>query len=256
MYKFLLTPKWIALHVACLLVIGGMVSAGLWQLGRYQDRQDFKAEVNSRTNADIVPFETLAGQAPADIEWRRVTATGTYVDGKDFEIVNVSQGGVSGHDPVAGLLLADGTVLLVNRGFVVGTAALAPAPSGTVTITGRIRQSQSAGTGQASDDGSEQLTQIRRMDLDALSQQFSQTTQPVYLDQLDMKYEPAGTEPVVFPDLDGGPPHLSYTIQWFIFSLAVVAGWALAVRNAANERSGKPKKKKIPPIAEHYASGG
>ena len=113
-----------------------------------------------------------------------------------------------------------------------------------------------AGTGQASDNGAEQLTQIRRMDLDALSQQFTQTVQPVYLDQLDMQPEAAALEPVVFPDLDGGPPHLSYTIQWFIFSLAVIAGWLLAVRNAANERSGKPKKKKVPPIAEHYASGG
>jgi cytochrome oxidase assembly protein ShyY1 len=256
MYKFLLTPKWIALHVVCLLTIGLMVTAGMWQLGRYQDRQDFKSEVNSRTAADIVPFETLVSQPPADIEWRRVTATGSYVDGKDFEIVNVSQSGASGHDAVSGLLLADGTVLMVNRGFAAGTVTLPAAPGGTVTVTGRIRQSQSAGTGQASDNGAEQLTQIRRMDLDALSQQFTQTVQPVYLDQLDMQPEAAALEPVVFPDLDGGPPHLSYTIQWFIFSLAVIAGWLLAVRNAANERSGKPKKKKVPPIAEHYASGG
>ncbi|MFM2078842.1 MAG: hypothetical protein RJA49_2732, partial [Actinomycetota bacterium] len=57
MYKFLLTPKWIALHVACLLTIALMVTAGLWQLGRYQDRQAFKAEVNSRTNAEVMAFE-------------------------------------------------------------------------------------------------------------------------------------------------------------------------------------------------------
>jgi cytochrome oxidase assembly protein ShyY1 len=178
------------------------------------------------------------------------------VPDKDFAIVNVSQGGVSGHDAVSGLLLADGSVLLVNRGFAAGVDALPPAPSGTVTVTGRVRRSQTAGTGQSSDNGAEQLTQIRRMDLGALAQQFEQTVQPVYLDQLDMKYEPATMQPVVFPDLDGGPPHLSYTIQWFIFSVAVVVGWVLAVRNAANERSGKPKKKKVPPIAEEYASGG
>jgi cytochrome oxidase assembly protein ShyY1 len=256
MYKFLLTPKWIALHVVCLLTIALMVTAGLWQLGRYQDRQDFKAEVNARTNADIVSYEALANQPPGDIEWRRVSATGSYVPDKDFAIVNVSQGGVSGHDAVSGLLLADGSVLLVNRGFAAGVDALPPAPSGTVTVTGRVRRSQTAGTGQSSDNGAEQLTQIRRMDLGALAQQFEQTVQPVYLDQLDMKYEPATMQPVVFPDLDGGPPHLSYTIQWFIFSVAVVVGWVLAVRNAANERSGKPKKKKVPPIAEEYASGG
>ncbi len=256
MYKFLLTPKWIALTVGSLLAIVLMVAAGFWQLVRYQDRQDFKAEVNSRTAADIVPFDTLAGQPPADIEWRRVSATGTFVPDQDFEIVNVSQGGVSGHDAVSGLLLADGSVLLVNRGFVPGVDALPPAPSGTVTVTGRVRRTQTAGTGQSSDNGAQQLTQIRRMDLGALAQQFDQTVQPVYLDQLDMKYETPLVQPVVFPDLDGGPPHLSYTIQWFIFSVAVVVGWVLAVRNAANERSGKPKKKKVPPIADEYASGG
>jgi cytochrome oxidase assembly protein ShyY1 len=58
------------------------------------------------------------------------------------------------------------------------------------------------------------------------------------------------------PDLDGGPPHLSYAIQWAIFSIAVLVGWALAVRNGINEQKGKPKKRKIPPIAEEYASGG
>jgi cytochrome oxidase assembly protein ShyY1 len=61
-------------------------------------------------------------------------------------------------------------------------------------------------------------------------------------------------EPVAFPDLDGGPPHLSYTIQWFIFSIAVAVGWVLAVRKSANDRSGKPKKRKPVLIPEQYAS--
>lgn len=256
MYKFLLTPKWIALHVACLLGIGLMVTAGFWQLGRYHQRQDFKAEVQLRTEAEPVPFETLAGQPPADIEWRAVEATGTYLADPQFQVVNVSQGGVSGTDAVNGLLLRDGTVLIINRGFVPGADALPPAPEGEVTITGRVRKSQTAKLGAGTDDGSQRLTQIRRVDLDALSQQFDQTTQPVYLDQLDMRYEPANMQPIAPPDLDGGPPHLSYTFQWFLFSIAVVVGWVLAVRNGVNERSGKPKKRKVPPIDDSWASTG
>jgi cytochrome oxidase assembly protein ShyY1 len=254
MYRFLLTPKWIAFHLLCLLTIAAMVWAGFWQLGRYQDRQAFKSDVQQRTDADVVPFSSLDTSDPAGVEWRRVEATGTYVEGKDFQVVNVSQGGTSGQDAVNGLLLDDGTVLLVNRGFLPGADALPPAPAGAVTITGRVRQSQSAGTGQTSDDGSQQLTQIRRVDIGALSQQFEQTVQPVFLDQLDMRYEPSSMEPVAFPDLDGGPPHLSYTIQWFIFSIAVAVGWVLAVRKSANDRSGKPKKRKPVLIPEQYAS--
>ncbi len=256
MYRFLLTPKWIGFHVLCIAVIAGMVWAGFWQLGRYQDRQDFKREVQQRTDAPIEPYASVMQDAnPADVEWRRVEATGTYVPDTAFEVVNVSQDGSSGHDAVNGLLLADGSVLIVNRGFVAGATPLPDAPSGEVTVVGRIRTTQRASTGQSSDDGSQQLTQIRRVDLGALSQQFDQPVEPVFLDMLESSPpEPASIAPVAFPDLDGGPPHLSYTIQWFIFSIAVAAGWVLAVRKSVNERKGKPKKRKLPPIAEHYAS--
>lgn len=254
MYRFLLKPKWIALTLASLVGVVVMVNLGLWQLRRYHEREDFKAEVRARTAAEVVPYEDLAGKPPADIEWRTVTATGTYVPGKDFVVVNVSQSGGGGSDPVGGLLLADGTVLVVNRGFLPGAEALPAAPEGEVTITGRVRASQKPGLGQTSDDGSKTLTQIRRVELDVLATQFDQRIQPVYLDQVDMRYEPATMQPVAMPDLDGGPPHLSYTIQWFIFSTAVLVGWVLAVRNHVNDLKGKPKKRRLPPIADEYAS--
>ncbi len=257
MYKFLLTPKWIGFHLLCLVAVGGMVTAGMWQLSRLQERQDFKSEVQARTDADIVDYETIAGKPPADIEWRRVEAAGIYVPDTVFEVVNVSQGGVSGHDAVSGLQFADGSVLVVNRGFVPGTDELPAAPEGEVTIVGRVRKSQTAGIGKPSDDGTQQLTQIRRVDLEALAPQFDQPIEPVYLDLLESSpAEADGMTPIAFPDLDGGPPHLSYTIQWFIFSIAVVIGWVLAVRKSVNDRSGKPSKRKIPPIDDSYASGG
>jgi cytochrome oxidase assembly protein ShyY1 len=257
MYKFLFSPKWLGFHLLCLIAIGGMVAAGVWQLGRHQDRQDFKAEVQARTDADIVPYTSLFGQPPADIEWRRVEATGTYLADPVFEVVNVSQGGVSGHDAVSGLQLDDGTVLVVNRGFLPGIDELPAAPEGEVTVVGRVRKSQTAGLGKPSDDGTQQLTQIRRVDLDALAPQFDHPIEPVYLDLLESSPpEVDGMTPIVFPDLDGGPPHLSYTIQWFIFSVAVIVGWVLAMRKSINDRSGKPPKRKIPPIDDSYASGG
>lgn len=236
MYKFLLKPKWIAFHLLCVAAVGGMIAAGFWQLGRHFERQRFKDDVIARTDADVVPFESLSLSDPSAVEWRRVEVTGFYVPDKNFTVVNVSQQGTGGTDPVNGLALADGTVLIVNRGFVVAPTGAPAAPTGDVTIIGRVRLSQKPGFGQVADDGSQTLTQIRRVDLDALSQQFTEAVQPVYLDQIDMKYEPAYMKPVAFPDLDGGPPHLSYTMQWFIFSLAVAVGWVLAVRKSARDR--------------------
>jgi cytochrome oxidase assembly protein ShyY1 len=42
-------------------------------------------------------------------------------------------------------------------------------------------------------------------------------------------------EPVVKPDLSEGP-HLSYAVQWFIFSACAAVGWVLAVRYSAAKR--------------------
>lgn len=259
MYRFLATPRWIGFHLLCAAAIAGMIAAGFWQLSRLEQRNEFKAEVRARTAAEVVDIATLrAGgdEALTDHEWRRVEATGTYLESPQFTVVNVSQDGSAGQDAVNGLLLDDGTIVIVNRGFAATADALPPPPSGTVTVTGRIRTSQTAGLGQASDDGSRPLTQIRRVDLGALSLQFTQPVLPVYLDQTDMGDETAGRlVPVAFPNLDGGPPHLSYALQWFAFSGCVVAGWVLAVRKSVRTRKGIPPRRRAPVIDDSYAAG-
>jgi cytochrome oxidase assembly protein ShyY1 len=250
MYRFLLKPKWIAFHLLCLAAIAGMLTAGGWQLGRHFERQRFKDDVIARTDADVVPFESLDLSDPAAVEWRRVQVTGFYLPDKNFTVVNVSQDGSGGTDAVSGLALDDSTVLIVNRGFVAAPTKLPTAPTGEVSFVARIRLSQTAGFGQVADDGTQTLTEIRRVDLGALSQQFTEKVQPVYVDQIEMKYEPSYVKAVAFPNLDGGPPHLSYTIQWFVFSIAVAVGWVLAVRKSARERNRKfkPRTRKHIPI--------
>lgn len=235
--RFLLEPKWLGFHLLCVVAIGGMVWAGFWQLDRHHQRQAFEADVRARQQAPAVPFADLDLSDPEALEWRNVTVTGTYDPERQFTVVNVSQDGTGGTDPVNGLVLDDGTVLIVNRGFLPGAQPTPAPPTGEVEVTGRVRLTQTAKLGQASDDGSQELTQIRRVDLDALSQQFEQKVLPVYIDQLDLSAEPSGMRPVAPPDLGGGPPHLSYTVQWFIFSIAVAVGWVLAVRKSTRARA-------------------
>lgn len=256
MYRFLLRPKWIGFHLLCVAAVAGMVSAGVWQLHRHEQRQRFEQEVRDRTDADVTPLARLDGtDDPAEVEWRRIEVTGTYVTDRQFEVVNVSQGGASGHDAVDALRLADGSLLVVNRGFVGGTTPLPAAPGGEVTIIGRVRTSQTAGTGQTADDGTQRLTQIRRVDLGALAQQFDETVLPFYVDLLESTpADDPALRPVAFPNLGGGPPHLSYMLQWFTFSVCVVVGWVLAVRRSVLAATGraKPRRHKVPPIADEY----
>ena len=82
---------------------------------------------------------------------------------------------------------------------------------------------------------------------------FDDPILPMYIEQLQATpADAASLEPISPPALDEGP-HLSYTIQWFIFSVCVLIGWVLAVRRSAAIRSGKPvklRKSSYVPIAE------
>jgi cytochrome oxidase assembly protein ShyY1 len=254
-YRFLLRPKWIAFHVLVAGFVVAMVSLGFWQLRRLDQRQQFNAEVRANANAPIEPITLVltSEAAPSAIEWRRVRVTGTYLPDHQLLVVNRSQNGSSGRNIVDSLQLVDGSLLLVNRGFVAAADGIPATPTGTVELIGRLRVSEQRRTGQLSDDGAGKLSEIHRIDIPVLRSQFSQPTRPMYVEALaSTRHDAATLQPIVAPTLDDGP-HLSYAIQWFIFSTAVIAGWVLAVRRSQAMRSGKTGKTRgssYVPIAE------
>jgi cytochrome oxidase assembly protein ShyY1 len=254
MYSFLFKPKWIGFHLLCLAAIVGMINLGLWQLSRLDEKQSFNDRVTAHDAAEPVALTAaLLDGAPNDLIYRRVEASGVYVTSPQFEVVNVTQDGTTGRNVVNALRLADGSLVLVNRGFVPTGSPVSAPPAGEVSVLARLKAGQRAGTGQPRDDGSSELTEIRRVDLGALAQQFDQPIAPMYLDLLrSTPPEPATFSPVAFPDLSDGP-HLSYTIQWFIFTICVAVGWVFAVRKSVRERSGKaPKKPSTFKAVERY----
>ncbi len=255
MYKFLLKPKWIGFHALCLVAMVVMVNLAFWQLRRLDEKQTFNDRVTANTNEDIAAFSDLKGADPDDLIYRRVEATGKYLATPQFEVVNVTQEGTTGRNAVSALELDDGSLVIVNRGFVPTGSPVPAPPAGQVKVLARLKVGQSARTGQPVDDGSQQLTEIRRVDLTALGQQFAQPLAPMYLELIQSTpAEPNFVNAVAFPNLADGP-HLSYAVQWFIFTVSVGAGWVLAVRKSAQERTGRaqPKKRRgPPPIADEF----
>lgn len=240
MYRFLVRPRWLLFHAVVVGALVAMVNLGLWQLRRLDERRDFNRVVTERTDADIVSLSDLPDVSPAELQWRRVEVQGVYAGGGQVLVVNRSQGGEAGRNVVDVLLLDDGRALLVNRGFVPGLSEVPSPPDGRVTLVGRVKASEQRRTGQAADVATpgQALTEVRRIDLDVLAPQVDRPLAPVYLELLTSDpAEPSPPYPVPSPSLDEGP-HLSYAIQWFVFSLAVVVGWALAVRHSSRSRSG------------------
>lgn len=211
-----------------------MVNLAFWQLRRLDERHHLNDRVAAHSNAAVVPLVELSLTDPTAVEYRQVEVTGTYV-GAQFSVVNLSQAGTTGSDPVNALQLADGSLVLINRGFLPFDADLAAPPSGEVTVTGRVRPSRSGGTDQRADDDTPDVVEIRRIDVDAIAEQLDAPVAPMYIEMLmSNPNDSSSLLPVPLPEASSGP-HLSYTIQWFIFSVCVAVGWVFAVRKSARK---------------------
>jgi cytochrome oxidase assembly protein ShyY1 len=237
MYKFLLRPKWIATHILVITLMVVMVNLATWQLDRHQQRKNFNATLVQRFEAPVRPLdELLQSGEPADIEWLPTAVTGTYLQGEDISLVNVSQNGAAGYDAITPLLLSNGKVVLVNRGFLPLVAEFPPAPSGEVSILGRIRATSERRTGAVSDPATGELAEVQRIDIDRLQQQIDGELVPVYVQLLKSTPTEAPTlSTIADPDFSNGP-HLSYTVQWFFFALCAAGGWVALVRREVTKQ--------------------
>lgn len=245
MYRFLASPRWILFHLAVIVVVGVMVNLGFWQLRRLDERRAFNAQVTEHAGAVAVPIGELLPNDADDraaienVEWRPVVATGTYLPDETVNVVNRSVKGRAGELVVTPLALHDGSIVLVERGFVAlgSEADIAPPPEGEVTVTGRLRSSQERRRGQLTDPAEGDLTEVHRIDIARLSPQLPGPVAPMYVEAVSSDPAERGDapRPVPLPELTEGP-HLSYAVQWYIFSVCAIGGWVLAVRHSIGTR--------------------
>ena len=246
MYRFLVTPRWLGFHLLVAVLIVTMVNLGFWQLRRLDFKRERADTIAARIDLDPVPLDTLVplslaatDEAPADAEWRSIVADGHYLPDAEFIVVNRSQDGLAGDMTVTPLQMDDGRILLVERGFVPLGASdeAAPAPTGDVEVIGRLRRSQRHSPGELSDPSSGVITEAQQFDVPRLAEQMPGPVVPMYIELTSSTPAEAGPypAPVDAPDRDLGP-HLSYAVQWFIFSICVAVGWVLAVRRSLATR--------------------
>jgi len=232
MYRFLLRPRWLLLHLVVCSSLVLMINLAFWQLHRLEQRQAFNSLVRSNSSAPVDPMASVLTSAtdPESVEWRPVTVTGSYLTKDAITIVNKSQNGTAGVDSVVPLRTTTGITVLINRGFI-PLAQSVPAPSTqVVSVTGFLRRSQTRSFGGAIDSSAGIVLEWQRIDIPRIDAQIDGDIASMYIQRLDST--PAeGDWParVINPTLDNGP-HLSYAGQWFFFSACVIAGWIFVVR--------------------------
>ena len=236
MYGFLIRPIWLLLHVTVVATVLLMVNLAFWQIGRYHEKVDFNATVKQRLTEPIVPVEKLlsaindGSESPETVEWRTVLVVGEYIDSETVEAVNRAQDGYSGKDPLTPIRLANNQLLLMNRGFIPISKDVRPAPSGQVQIIGRVRAPEIRRRFRISDPTQGELLEVSNIDLERLNIQMPSELAPIYVEVLESQ-PPDSPElsRIAAPALSTGS-HLSYTFQWFTFSVFVLAGWIIVIR--------------------------
>ena len=231
----LATPRWLLVHVIVAGLVVVMVNLGLWQLDRLDAKKALNAAVAERSAAEVVDLDAVlpAGANPAGaLEWRRVTAKGTWESSLAVTILNRSADGVAGMHSVVPVRLEDGRWFLVNRGFVPLTVDV-PLPEGQVTVAGYLRPAEERRTLGAVDSADPAVTEFQRLDVDLIGARLEGDGVPMWLQLADQSPRQTGDWPaaIPLPEPDEGP-HLSYAFQWFFFSAVAVTGWAVATRRS------------------------
>jgi surfeit locus 1 family protein len=250
-YRFALRPRWILSHLFVLALVVTMVNLGLWQLRRLDERRDQNAVVSARLAEPPAPVGELldpdSGAADvARVANRRVTVSGTYEPDQQVLVRSRSLDGSPGSWVLTPLRQADGSIVVVNRGWIGndGTfdavpASYAPA-EGTVRVEGLVQESQEREGLGPTDPASGRLTSLARVDVERYARQLDGPVQPGWVQLRAEHPRPAaGADvpvPLDPPELDSGP-HLSYAVQWFIFSTIAIVGYPLILRRTAREHA-------------------
>lgn len=220
------------------LTIVFAIACGLLSWWQWSRRAEAVAEIDkieANYDAPALPLEELLpalDRVDDAAEWHPVVVTGEYLVDEQLLVRNRPRNSSAGFEVLVPLRLADGTVFVVDRGWVpAGTSIEAPAtvpaaPTGEVTVVVRLKPGEPEIPGRGAPEG--QLATIRLPDVADL------VGAPTYTGMygLLVSEDPPSAEaplPAIRPADDEGP-HLSYALQWIAFGILAFIGLVWAVR--------------------------
>lgn len=234
--------------LAALLVVGALLALGTWQVRRLSWKEALIARVEARIHAAPVAApgrERWAAVTAAADEYRHVALRGRFLDGKTTFVQAVTDYG-GGYWALTPLRREDGTVVLVNRGFVPPDRRdparwELPAGDGATELTGLLRVTEPGGAFLRVNDPAANWWYSR--DVAAIAAARGLTEVAPYFVDADRgpgaALPVAGLTAVRFPN-----NHLVYAVTWFV--LAAMLAAATAYVNLAFRKAGRPPGRNAP----------
>ncbi len=243
----------VAPALATVVGIAVLMSLGVWQLQRLAWKEGLIAAVESRVHAapeDLPAEADWPRLNPADYEYRHVRLAGVYDASRQalvFRALGSPRGryGGPGSLVMTPLRLANGAVVLVNRGFVPqdrkDQAASRGLGAGETLVTGLMRASEERTWFTPADNpvGGQWFTR----DVEAIARAMGLNRYAPFSIDADAGADPAdlpegGETIVAFPN-----SHLSYAMTWFGMALAlagVFIAYAVTQLRAGGKNEGRP----------------
>ncbi len=241
-WSFALSRRWFGYLALALVFAAVCVALSQWQVARLHETRSANELVDrnyhSTPVAVVSVLPTLTSYSPKQ-RWMQVELTGSYIADAQMLVRNRPLNGQPGFEVLNPLLLPDGNVFLVDRGYVpIGNTQDRPdhipsPPAGTVTVIARLQAGEPTLAGRSDTPG--ELATIHLPDVATL------VGKPTYTGAygLMVSESPAAdTRPTAKPQpqLDEGL-HISYAIQWVIFGIMAFFGLWYAIRQEYRMRN-------------------
>jgi cytochrome oxidase assembly protein ShyY1 len=233
-WRFALSRRWfgylalvIAFAIACTFL-------ALWQLARRDEAREEVERVDSNwASAPVAVDEVLTALDAFDPDdsWTPVELTGRYLTDEEVLARGRPFDGRPGFEQLVPFELEDGTVFVVDRGWLpVGnvqdaTDSVPAPPTGPVTVTARLKAGEPTVAGRSAPEG-----QVATIHLPTIAGLVGQPTYTGAYGLLDSE-DPAVPRPAAVPrPVPDEGPHLSYAFQWFVFGVMAFFGLGWAIR--------------------------
>ncbi|MCX7277214.1 MAG: SURF1 family protein [Burkholderiales bacterium] len=227
-----------ALALCAAFLFVGFLALGTWQVERRVWKLDLIARVEQRVHATPTPAPGQAQwpqiNATAD-EYRHVTLSGSYLHDKET-LVQASTVQGTGFWVLTPLQLADGSLVLVNRGFVPPEARERATrrdaePQGNTTVTGLLRLTEPDGGFLRRNDATDGRWYSRDVQAIAASRGLAQVA-PYFVDADTQPSDTASATALPVAGLtviNFHNSHLVYALTWYTLALMVAgASWFVA----------------------------